>query len=273
NRAPLAQSCLIQDEPGGGAGFSYKMSLEERSRMLGFDHQRADIGTIEPGADSGVFGRQFRGRIQGPESRGGIRLGGSDATAATIRRADPQRAWIGAAVRGEDDWTEPGADDAADHSVLAGRRGEAAALPAAPVHQPHGGRVTEQAADRADQIPTAALQRQWAGREQERRGGAEVDGVHAYCRAARSGDHGVFPRAPEPILELSPTVRGAGVGSERQGKGEASVPMVRDAMGDPAATAGRGQPSQGRGNDSDAGSTGAGQERYAGGGRNAASET
>src|ERR1019366_3883017 len=109
------QSCLIQDEPGGGAGFSYKMSLEERSRMLGFDHQRADIGTIEPGADSGVFGRQFRGRIQGPESRGGIRLGGSDATAATIRRADPQRAWIGAAVRGEDDWTEPCADDAADH--------------------------------------------------------------------------------------------------------------------------------------------------------------
>src|ERR1019366_74382 len=69
-RPTYPQSCLIQDEPGGGAGFSYKMSLEERSRMLGFDHQRADIGTIEPGADSGVFGRQFRGRIQGPESRG-----------------------------------------------------------------------------------------------------------------------------------------------------------------------------------------------------------
>src|ERR1019366_3544982 len=102
SKSVLTQSCLIQDEPGGGAGFSYKMSLEERSRMLGFDHQRADIGTVEPGADSGVFGRQFRGRIQGPESRGGIRLGGSDATAATIRRADPQRAWIGAAVRGED---------------------------------------------------------------------------------------------------------------------------------------------------------------------------
>src|ERR1019366_10551054 len=56
---PLSNpSLVIQDEPGGGAGFSYKMSLEERSRMLGFDHQRADIGTIEPGADSGVFGRQ-----------------------------------------------------------------------------------------------------------------------------------------------------------------------------------------------------------------------
>src|ERR1017187_5733174 len=78
------QSCLIQDEPGGGAGFSYKMSLEELARMLVFDHQRADIRTIEPGADSGVFGRQWRARIQGAESRGGIRLGGSDSTAATI---------------------------------------------------------------------------------------------------------------------------------------------------------------------------------------------
>jgi len=47
------------------------MSLEERTRMLGLDHQRADMGTIEPGADSGIFGRQWRGRIQGPESGGG----------------------------------------------------------------------------------------------------------------------------------------------------------------------------------------------------------
>src|ERR1035438_1830468 len=41
------------------------------TRMLGLDHQRADIGTIEPGADSGIFGRQWRGRIQGPESAPG----------------------------------------------------------------------------------------------------------------------------------------------------------------------------------------------------------
>jgi hypothetical protein len=43
----------MQDEPGGGRRFSYKMSLEERSHMLGFDHQRAHIGRIEPGRDSG----------------------------------------------------------------------------------------------------------------------------------------------------------------------------------------------------------------------------
>src|ERR1019366_4765774 len=78
------QSCLIQDEPGEGGGFSYKMSLEERSRMLGLDHQRAHIGTLEPGADSGLFRRQWRGRIQGTESGGGLRLGESDSTAATV---------------------------------------------------------------------------------------------------------------------------------------------------------------------------------------------
>jgi hypothetical protein len=45
-------ACLIQDEPGGDRGFSYKMSLEEaNTRMLGIDHQRADISTIEPGAN------------------------------------------------------------------------------------------------------------------------------------------------------------------------------------------------------------------------------
>ena len=49
-------SCKMSLE--GGIGFSYKMSLEEGTRMLGVDDQRAGIGTIEPGTDSGVFGRQ-----------------------------------------------------------------------------------------------------------------------------------------------------------------------------------------------------------------------
>ena len=52
--------------------------------MLGIDHQRAGIGTMEPGADSGVSERQWRGRIQGAESGGGIRLGEPDAAAATV---------------------------------------------------------------------------------------------------------------------------------------------------------------------------------------------
>src|SRR5450631_3227663 len=81
---PPGQSCLIQDEPGEGEGFSYKMSLGARTRMLGIDHQRARNGTIEPGADSGVFERQWRCRIQGAESGGGIRLGEPDAAATTV---------------------------------------------------------------------------------------------------------------------------------------------------------------------------------------------
>ena len=35
------KSYLIQDEPGAGGRFSHKMSLEERSSMLGIDSQRA----------------------------------------------------------------------------------------------------------------------------------------------------------------------------------------------------------------------------------------
>src|SRR5690348_6823925 len=49
------ESYLMQDEPEGGYGFSHKMSLKERLRMLGIEDQRARRRTIEPGADPGVF--------------------------------------------------------------------------------------------------------------------------------------------------------------------------------------------------------------------------
>jgi hypothetical protein len=52
------QSCLIQDEPGEKVRFSYKMSLEEGSRMLGVDRQRANRREVEPGTDPGIFGGQ-----------------------------------------------------------------------------------------------------------------------------------------------------------------------------------------------------------------------
>jgi hypothetical protein len=45
----------MQDEPGGRARFSYKMSLEARSDMLGVDHQHAGRRKVEPGTDPGVF--------------------------------------------------------------------------------------------------------------------------------------------------------------------------------------------------------------------------
>ena len=48
----------MQDEPEAGMGFSHKMSLKERLRMLGIEDPRARWRTIEPGADPGVFGEQ-----------------------------------------------------------------------------------------------------------------------------------------------------------------------------------------------------------------------
>jgi hypothetical protein len=57
------QSCLIQDEPEAEAGFSYKMSLKERSRMLKIDRQGAGSREVELGADPGVFGGQRGSRV------------------------------------------------------------------------------------------------------------------------------------------------------------------------------------------------------------------
>ena len=45
----------MQDEPEVGMGFSYKMSLKERLRMLGIEDQGARRTTTEPGSDPGVF--------------------------------------------------------------------------------------------------------------------------------------------------------------------------------------------------------------------------
>lgn len=85
--------------------------------MLGVDHQRADNGTIVPGTDSGIFGRQWRGRIQGLETRRGLWLGECDAAATRVCRLETQRAGTGAALHTKDDGTEPGADGAVDRHV------------------------------------------------------------------------------------------------------------------------------------------------------------
>jgi hypothetical protein len=61
----VLESFLMQDEPGAGMRFSYKMSLEGRSGMLDIDRQRASRGKVEPGADPGVFGSQRCSGVQG----------------------------------------------------------------------------------------------------------------------------------------------------------------------------------------------------------------
>ena len=56
--APGLESCLMHDEPGAAVGFSYKMSLDGRSGMLGIDRQSAGSRSVEPGTDPGIFGGQ-----------------------------------------------------------------------------------------------------------------------------------------------------------------------------------------------------------------------
>jgi hypothetical protein len=45
----------MQDEPGGSGCFSHKMSLKERSGMLGIERKRANETGIESGGDPGIF--------------------------------------------------------------------------------------------------------------------------------------------------------------------------------------------------------------------------
>jgi hypothetical protein len=48
----------MQDEPGARVRFSYKMSLEKRSAMLGIDRQHEGERKSEPGGDPGIFGSE-----------------------------------------------------------------------------------------------------------------------------------------------------------------------------------------------------------------------
>src|SRR5260370_15537464 len=81
---PPWESYLIQDEPGARACFSYKMSLEERSGMLGVDRHSASAREAEPGTDPGIWGWQRRGSAGRAEPGGGIWMGESDVAAATL---------------------------------------------------------------------------------------------------------------------------------------------------------------------------------------------
>src|SRR6266851_861946 len=103
----------MQDEPGARVCFSYKMSLEEPFGMLGIDRKNASRGTVEPGGYPGIFGGQRWGGIQGPTSRGGLRVGEPVAAADPLPGLEAQRAGIGAALHSQDDGAEPRADYAA----------------------------------------------------------------------------------------------------------------------------------------------------------------
>src|SRR5436309_15977431 len=99
----------MQDEPGGRACFSYKMSLKEPFGMLGIDRKNAIRGTVEPGRKPGILGGQRGVGIRGPRSRGGLRVGEPDAASDTLPGFEAERTWTGAAVRSQDDGTGPSA--------------------------------------------------------------------------------------------------------------------------------------------------------------------
>src|SRR5277367_4977323 len=66
----------MRDEPGGGVGFSHKMSLEEGIGMLGIDHQHGRRRRAEPGGNPGVSGIERGGEFRSSGPEGVIRMGG-----------------------------------------------------------------------------------------------------------------------------------------------------------------------------------------------------
>ena len=95
----------MQDEPGAEVCFSYEMSLEERSGMLGVDRQRAGRSEAEPGADPGIFGGERGGSVRREGPGGGIRLGEPNAAWPGLPGLEAKRPGVGTAVRRKDDGT------------------------------------------------------------------------------------------------------------------------------------------------------------------------
>ena len=91
--------------------------------MLGIDRKNADGGTAKPGGYPGIFAGQRCGGIQGPPSRGGLRVGASDAAADPLSGLEAERAGVGALLHRENEATEPRADNAATGKcIYAGKR-------------------------------------------------------------------------------------------------------------------------------------------------------
>ena len=110
-------SCLTQDEPEKGKGFSHKMSLKDGIGMLGIDHQHGRFGSDKPGAGAGVSGWQRRSAIYRAEAGRSVRVDGTDAGPFRVRRTGQGGQGSGAALAGAHDGSEPGAGDAVDRRV------------------------------------------------------------------------------------------------------------------------------------------------------------
>ena len=122
----------MQDEPERGVCFSHKMSLQDRGvGMLGIDYPSAKRRQVESATDPAVSPLQPGDSIQRQRAGRDLRLGGAHAWPARLQPPEPRRQRAAAAVSGQDDRTEPGANHAADPAVPAGRRTPTRPLPAA----------------------------------------------------------------------------------------------------------------------------------------------
>ena len=197
--SPLLHSCLMQDEPEPGTGFSYKMSLKGKIGMLGVAHQHGRFRSGEPGADAGVPGGQRRGALWRPTARGSVRLDRADVGATPVRRPGPAGQGFGAALPGPDDGSQPRPGDAADHGLSPPRAGASGGLSTDQVrHALHGGGFGPVGLRR----PSA-----W---ELERTGdpahpGARIQPIQPGCLPASGGDLGGPPVPAAQFGGLSQT--------------------------------------------------------------------
>src|SRR5215208_5907071 len=109
------------------------MSLEERSRMLGIEHQRAHETRAEPGRDPGVFKREPRAAFRSPVPRGSLPVGERDTPTAELCWVRPAGPRAGSPLPPKDNRAEPSSGNAAGGAVPARRGSEAKSVSATPV--------------------------------------------------------------------------------------------------------------------------------------------
>ena len=99
------------------------MSLKDRGvGMLGIDYPSAKHQQAEPATDPAVSPLQRGDSIQRQRAGRDLHVGGAHASPARLQPPEPRRQRAAAAVSGQDDRTEPGANHAADPAVPATRK-------------------------------------------------------------------------------------------------------------------------------------------------------
>ncbi|MDQ2840323.1 MAG: hypothetical protein M3Y72_04640 [Acidobacteriota bacterium] len=100
---------------------------------LGVDSQHAGWREARAGADPGIGIGQHGAGVRTAATGGSLRLGGAGIKGARVSAAGPGGAGPSAAVCGQDDGVEPGADDEVDGTLSGAGHGAGNMLSAAPV--------------------------------------------------------------------------------------------------------------------------------------------